>query len=72
MILEEKVEGVNEKREFTKLTGDEENVFISMDEDDEDNVMQLEILSCSEEQLEVFVSFWYADAGGSDWIFRKE
>ena len=72
VILEEKVEGVNEKREFTKLTGDEENVFISMDEDDEDNVMQLEILSCSEDQLEVFVSFWYADAGGSDWIFRKE
>ena len=72
VILEETVEGVNEKSEFTRLTGDEENIFICMDENDEDNVMQMEVVSLEDDQLELSISFWYSDAGGSSWILQKE
>ena len=71
VYLEEIVEGVKETRECTRLTGDEENVYIVTDEDDENNVIQIGILSCTGDQLEVSITFWDSDAGGSTWIFVK-
>ena len=72
LLLEEMVEGAMESREFTKLTGDEENIYISMDESDEENVMQIELVTAAEDQLEVYVSFWYSEMSGSSWILVRE
>ena len=34
--------------------------------------MQIELVTAAEDQLEVYVSFWYSEMSGSSWILVRE